>query len=75
MIPARGIAATAIGRNARCGGSDDVKTVIPRLLAIGVMLVVVGAAHGLKLAGFAHPELDAFLAAGLASILTVASTL
>ncbi|MBY0257607.1 hypothetical protein [Methylobacterium sp.] len=51
------------------------KTVIPRLLAIGVMLVVVGAAHGLKLAGFAHAELDAFLAAGLASILTVASTL
>lgn len=51
------------------------KTALPRLLALGVTVVVVSAAHGLKLAGFAHPELDAFLAAGFASILTVAATL
>ena len=43
------------------------------MMAICVMLLIIGAAHELKLAGFEHPELDAFAAAGLAAILTVAA--
>ena len=47
------------------------KTLLRRLSTLAVMLVVVGAAYALKLAGFEHPELDAFAAAGSAAILTV----
>jgi hypothetical protein len=32
------------------------KMVLPRLMALVVMLFVIGAAHELRLAGFEHPE-------------------
>lgn len=50
------------------------KLAVSRLMALVVMLLVVGAAFGLKAAGFEHAELDALLAAGLAAVLTVAVT-
>ena len=49
------------------------KTVLPRLTALAVMLLVISAAHELRLAGFAHPEWDAVAAAGVATILTLAA--
>jgi hypothetical protein len=52
-----------------------VKTLLPRLTAIAAMLVVLGGAYMLQLAGFEHPELEAFAAAVVAAILTVASGL
>ena len=45
-------------------------SILPRLVALAVMVLVIGAAHELRVAGFEHPELDALGAAGVAAILT-----
>lgn len=47
------------------------KLVLSRLIAL---MLVVGAAFALKAAGFAHPELDALFAAGLAAVVAVGVT-
>lgn len=51
------------------------RPILPRLLAIAAMLVVLGGAYLLQLTGIAHPELEAFTAAGVAAILTIAAGL
>ena len=49
------------------------RMIFPRLMALAVMLLIIGAAQELKLTGFEHPELDAVAAATLATILTLAA--
>lgn len=51
------------------------KTLLPRFTAIAAMLVVLGGSYLLQLAGLEHPELEAFAAAVVAAILTVAAGL
>ncbi len=47
------------------------QSAVSRLMIAAAMLFIVAAAFGLKTAGFQHAELDALLAAGPASVVTV----
>ena len=49
------------------------KILLSRLMAIAAMLVVLGGAYLLRFAGIEHPELEAFTAAGVAAVLTIAA--